>query len=380
MKVTIIGAGIGGLTVAIALQQKGIPIELFEAAPALQPVGAGIILANNAMQVYQKLGLESALQKQGQRIAAVHIADAQINPLSSISLEDFEKQYCTFNTAIHRGQLQQILLEQISPGKLHLGKKLCGLEQIGQEVILQFTDGSQHRAELVIAADGIHSGVRKALFPNSQIRSARQACWRGIAQLPIPSAYQNEVYECWGKGERFGMVPLGKNSVYWFAVKNYQRDLQQEFAHFEVQQLGQNFAPFIREILAATDPQKIYLDDLNDLQLLASWHQGRVCLIGDAAHATTPNMGQGAGQAIEDAWVLSELLAREAGAAEAFAKFELLRKKKVQQIVGTSWTIGKMAHWENSLAVGLRNLLIKLSPSSLGKRQSRAVFELADLS
>lgn len=380
MKVTIIGAGIGGLTTALALQQKGIPVELFEAAPELQPVGAGIILANNAMQVYQKLGLELAIQMHGQRIAALHVADPQIKPLSSVRLGDFEKQYRTFNTAIHRGKLQQILLEQIPPNKLHLGKKLSGIVQKDQEITLAFTDGSQHSASIVIAADGIHSGVRKVLFPNSQVRSARQACWRGVAQLPIPAAYQQEAYECWGKGERFGIVPLGKNTIYWFAVRSYQHHLQQEFANFDIQDLGKNFAPFIRDILAATNPAQVYLDDLNDLQALSSWHLGNICLIGDAAHATTPNMGQGAGQAIEDAWVLSELLAREAEAAQAFEKFELLRKKKVRQIVDMSWTIGQVAHWENSLAIGLRNMLMKFTPEVLGKRQSRMVFELADLS
>ena len=176
MKFTIIGAGIGGLTTAIALQKKGFSVEIFEASPEIKPIGAGIILANNAMQVYQKLGLETAIQMQGQRISKFHLADAQIQPLSSLNLAVFEKKYQTYNIGIHRGKLQRVLLQQIPKEKIFLGKKLTDIHSTPKGIALHFEDGSSHSAKVVIAADGINSVVRKNLFPNSEIRSAHQAC------------------------------------------------------------------------------------------------------------------------------------------------------------------------------------------------------------
>ncbi len=379
MKITIIGAGIGGLTTAIALLKKGFDVEIFEAVSEIKPIGAGIILANNAMQVYQKLGLEKAIQMQAQQISKLTVADANIKALSTLHLQDFEKRYQTANFGIHRGKLQNILLQQIPKEAIFTGKKLADFQKTDQGVSLHFTDGSSHLSEIVIAADGIHSVVRKKLFPQSKIRSARQACWRGIASMTIPERYQHEVFECWGKGERFGIVSIDANTIYWFALRNYKKDLRKEFADFDITQLGENFHPFIQEILAATPKEKIFLDDITDLSRLPSWHHQNICLIGDAAHAMTPNMGQGAGQAIEDAWVLSEMMAKEKTHLLAFEKFEALRRKKVDKIVKMSWLVGKLAHWENSVAVSIRNAMVKMTPDSVGAKQSEAVFELAKL-
>jgi len=375
MKIDIIGGGIGGLTTAIELIQKGFDVKVYEQAATIKEVGAGIVLANNAMQVYKKLGLKSKLEAAGNLISKAQIVDANLKVISGLPLSTFEEKFGVKNVAIHRAVLQKILTDELPEGTIVLDRKLSAITPNETGYTLQFENGTTVESEVLIGADGINSQVRKNIFEYNEIRNSHQVCWRGVADFELPENRQSELNESWGKGGRFGFVQISKGKVYWFAVKHSTGD------KFKLDQLGkyyEHFDPLVSKIINATPTDKIHTADLTDLKPYKNWAKGKACVIGDAAHATTPNMGQGACQSIEDAYTIAECLAKYP-AKEAFLKYQKLRIKKAHQIVNTSWMIGKLAHWQNPIATSLRNNLMRMTPESVNKKQLISVFELAEV-
>jgi 2-polyprenyl-6-methoxyphenol hydroxylase-like FAD-dependent oxidoreductase len=373
MKITIIGAGIGGLTAAIALRRKGFDVEVFESFGTFEPLGSGINLANNAMQVFRQLGLYDTILEKSNPVVGMNILDSKFGLLSRVDLRPFEQQYGVSNVAIHRSELQQILLKNLPSGTVNLGKRLQYIESNGNGVQLVFEDGKKEAASLVIGADGIHSVVRTSLFGRSDLRDAGQLCWRGITDFELPEKYQHELFELWGKGKRFGFVHLGHNKVYWYALRNdtYNIDLKDLFNDFD---------PLVEQLLLSTGKEQILENQIADFRPIASWSRGSICLLGDAAHATTPNLGQGACQAIESAWVFADSMAKfKPDFSKAFSQYEKIRKGKARSVITNSWRIGKMAHWSNNLAITLRNNLLRLTPSSVSQKQSAYLFKVHGL-
>ncbi|MEM9686161.1 MAG: FAD-dependent monooxygenase, partial [Bacteroidota bacterium] len=225
--VNIIGAGIGGLTTAIALQQKGVKVQIFERTNDLKPVGAGIILANNAMQIYEKLGLKAEIESKGNPIHSMNITGPDLKPLSCIDLKPFEQKYGCQNIAIHRGELQQILTEHLEPNSLNLGYELIEVKKEENDTQLKFQNGKIVDSQITLGADGLNSTVRKYVFPKRKIRDAFQICWRGVTDFNLPENLRNELNEAWGMGDRFGLVQLKPNLIYWYALKSCSGELTQ---------------------------------------------------------------------------------------------------------------------------------------------------------
>lgn len=377
MTIDIIGAGIGGLTTAIALQQKGFEVRIFEQAEQIKPVGAGIILANNAMQVFEKLGLRQAIVAQGNPISAMNITKADLSTISAIDLKYFEEKHQVKNIAIHRGILQQILVNQLKDNALQLGYQLSTLTKNEQGFILNFSNGQSTTSTYLLGADGLNSIVRNQLFAENKIRNAAQICWRGVTNFALPQQFQQELNEAWGKGDRFGFVQIADNKTYWYALKSIYKK-STDYSIKELPEYFKNYHPIIKELIRTTPKHQIHTAEILDLYPLKKWYKDKVCLLGDAAHATTPNMGQGACQAIEDAYVLSACMEKY-DLNKAFAEFQKLRMPKARQVVQTSWTLGKVAHWENALAVNIRNQLMKMTPKRINRKQSEKIFQLADV-
>lgn len=370
--VTIIGAGIGGLTTALTLKQRGVKFDLFEAADEIRPVGAGIILANNAMQVFRELGVQSRIEKAGNKISRMKITDARLHTISLVDLTKYEQKYGVHNVAIHRGKLQEILAEEVSYEFIHLSKRLSKIER-ADSFKLTFEDDSVVETRLVIGADGLKSAVRNQLFKENTLRNANQKCWRGICDMELHQNYHGELNEAWGRGKRFGFVKIGDEKVYWYALINSKRIVSDEVNLLE---WFSEFHSDILNIIAATAKEKIVVSDIFDLKPINKWQDKNVCLVGDAAHATTPNMGQGACQAVEDAFTLGRLLNKGFAIEDTFEVYETLRRKKAHVVVNTSWTIGKIAHVENRIGAWWRNVLMKLLPESTGKKQMDMIFNI----
>jgi len=376
MKITIIGAGIGGLTTAIALKQKGFIIEIFEAAPLFKKAGSGINLALNAMQVYQQLGLYDTILEAGNHTNVMNITDEKFDSLSIVDLKKFEEKFNVKSVAIHRATLHQILLDQLTDVPLYLNKKVVKLSQSENEIELDFEDGTSHKTNVLIGADGIHSVIRKEFFDNTIIRKANQICWRGITKIKLPENFQTELNESWGKGKRFGFVAIAKNEFYWYALANYKKNFQEEFQQIDLEEFYSDFHPVIHKIINSTPKEKILTNEMLDLKPIPTWYKKNICLLGDSAHATTPNLGQGACQAIESSLALANCLAKHHSPEKAFKEFQDIRIKKAVNIVNTSWKIGKMAHLENSILINLRNFVLRITPQKIATKQSERIFKI----
>lgn len=372
MKIAIIGGGIGGLTTALALQKNNLDVTIYESAPEIKPVGAGIIMANNAMQIFDKFDIRHKIEKAGHKISTIKITDPQLNTLSKVQLDTFESKYGVCNIAIHRADLQMILAEEIGFENIKLSKRLSKIEQ-KNGCQLTFEDGTIANADAVIGADGIKSVVRHQILNIGKLRSAKQKCWRGVSEFDWTEKYSHQAYEAWGKGRRFGFVRINDQKVYWYAVVNENLVKNPN----NPAELFTEFNPEISRMISETPKEKIFISDITDLEPIYEWQKDRVCLIGDAAHATTPNMGQGACQAIEDAYILGKLFGEGKNMDEVFTEYEKLRMKKAHYIVNTSSIIGKISHYENSLAVWLRNTLLKATPDSVNEKQMEKVFDIS---
>jgi len=373
--IDIIGAGIGGLTLAISLKAKGFTVCIYEKSPVLKHVGAGIILANNAMQIYKELGLSKEIENRGNILNAMHITKEGMDTISQMDLEYFKTLYGVDTVAIHRATLQDILLNALRDVEIHLGYKLTHIEKNSDaHNVLKFSNGTKVTSALVIGADGLYSTVRKYLFPTSSIKDAKQICWRGVTQYELPIKYQDKLYEAWGKTARFGFVKISNTQVYWYALKSFTHSAE-ECCVGDIEQYFSTFHPQIKALLGATPKDTIHTDTIVALNPITQWYKDNICLLGDAAHAMTPNMGQGACQSIEDAYTLAECLSQE-HMQEAFMQYQNIRFKKVSKIAQTSWMIGKLSHVKNSFLIKLRNFMLSMTPTSISRKQSEEIFNL----
>lgn len=373
---TILGGGIAGLTAAIALRRIGIPAQVFEAAPEIKPVGAGLVLAANAIKGYVKLGIAEKIIARGRLLPTFSILDSRGRKIAYADADAIAQKYGLHNFAIHRPELHEALMAELDPAQLHVNKSALRVEQNGDKATLYFQDGTSHETDYLIVADGIHSPIRRQLVPGSTPRYAGYTCWRAVTDNPGLSL--TGATETWGAEGRFGIVPLAGNKIYWFACVNApQNDPAMRAMQPEgLQRIFQKFHDPIPAILRHTPDDSLLWNDIIDLKPIPRFAFGNIVLIGDAAHATTPNMGQGACQAIEDAVILADELAAHDSPAAAFAAFERRRLPRTHYIVNNSWTLGKIAQWSHPLLVSLRNGLFRLIPESANERQLKAVLEV----
>lgn len=372
--ITILGGGIAGLSTAIALKNAGIETMVFEAAAEIKAIGAGLGLGANAIKAFKVLGIAEEVMEAGRFLPSFTLYNQKgkvINRTDSVSVS---KKYGLDNFTIHRADLHALLLSKINPDCIQTKKRVQRIEQNENTIILHFQDGSIHETCFLIAAEGIHSVVRNYVLPDSKPRYAGYTCWRAV--IDNTKLQLNDCSETWGSKGRFGIVPLAGNKIYWFACVNASaNDLVMK--NFTVQDLLDQFAGYhhpIPSILKETKNENLIWADINDIKPINRYAFNNILLIGDAAHATTPNLGQGACQAIEDAVILANEIKRTGDVIIAFKKFEERRLKRTHWIVKTSNRIGKMAQLENRFLITVRNLLLKILPKSVNDRQLHKIY------
>jgi 2-polyprenyl-6-methoxyphenol hydroxylase-like FAD-dependent oxidoreductase len=377
-KYAILGGGIGGLTLAIALQRKNIDVVVYESAPQWKPLGAGVGLAGNAVKAFREIGIEQDVLAVGKVIRNVVIRNKKGKALMSTDSEEVSRRFGVVNNfAIHRADLHHVLISKLKPGTVQLDKSCIDFEQTADGVSIVFKDGTKANADYLIAADGIHSVARKKLLNDVKTRYAGYTCWRGVLD-DLPADFnQDETSETWGRGTRFGIVPLTRDRVYWFACVNAGANdpMMRSLNPMDLLTFFKDFHAPIPELIERS--AKVIWNDIIDIEPLTRFAFGRVVLMGDAAHATTPNLGQGACMAIEDAVVLSNLVDSQADAEEAFRLFEEKRIRRTTKIVNDSWQLGKMAQWENPVMTSLRDLAISLVPKSVADNQFKFIYDVS---
>lgn len=376
MKIAIAGAGIAGLTTAIALNKKGFDVTVYEAAPQLKAVGAGISLSANAIKALEVLGVKNSVVAKGHFLEKLSILNHKGKVLTSTNSAQLKTVFGDDNFAIKRSDLHEVLLSFLKPNQLVLNKKMVDIEQEQSQVKITFEDGTHEQFSGLIAADGIHSVARKKYVGHNKPRYAGYTCWRGLVQHT--GVKLNGASETWGAKGRFGIVPLPDDYIYWFACVNAKEQCER-YKQFSITDLENHFQGYhqpIPTILSQTQKQHVIWNDIIDHEPINQYAYGNVVLIGDAAHATTPNMGQGACMGIEDAVVLADELAKNNHPETAFKQFEKRRLKRTHDIVNKSWQLGKVAQLDNPVLIAVRNLALQLTPKSVNQNQLKKLYEV----
>jgi 2-polyprenyl-6-methoxyphenol hydroxylase-like FAD-dependent oxidoreductase len=360
MKVLIAGAGIGGLALAAALRRAGVEARVFERAPEFRAVGAGISVQTNAILALRSIGIGAEVVAAGAVPQESALLDARGRVLSRLSLAPLYRALGAPLVCLHRARLHDILLRYAGRGRVIGGRQVMGFRQDQRTVALQTEEGEEE-GDLLVGADGMSSGVRAQLLGDQAPRYAGYTSWRAICRgVEVP---RDRVTESWGRGARFGVVPIGDGLVYWYATANAPAGERAEAG--ERAGLRARFADWhepVGDLIEGTSEEQLLRTDISDRPPVSSWSQGRVTLLGDAAHPMTPNLGQGGCQAIEDAVVLARALAEQREVPAALAAYERRRLARANRIVEQSRKVGELGQWQNALGCAARNLMLRLVP------------------
>jgi 2-polyprenyl-6-methoxyphenol hydroxylase-like FAD-dependent oxidoreductase len=338
-RILIAGGGIAGLTLATALCQRGLSAEIVERDAEGTALGAGIAVQPNGMRVLRALGSAAAVEQAGAHLRRWLFRDQRGELLCEIDLEALWNRTGPF-IGIARAELQETLLAGAAVPR-RLGTWVRSLSQDGRRVWVEFGDGATGQYDLVVGADGILSTVRQAALGSAPPVYDGQMVWRSLAALRPP---EPDAIQFWlGDGCFFGLCPAGGARTYGFgnvtgprlhdALEGRRERLRHRFA---------GFAEPVRDYLGALESDaSIHCGPIEWLEL-DHWHTGRVVLIGDAAHASSPMMGQGGSMAMEDAWVLAETLPGDADVEVALDRFVARRRSRVDWVQQGSRAVGEM--------------------------------------
>lgn len=345
-KVLIVGGGIGGLTAATAFRRQGIAVDLVEKNPDHSVYGVGIIQPNNMLRALDAIGLADECVKHGAPYDGWKIYDADGNHIMDApNGSDASPRHPPVNGTT-RPMLQRLLLDAAreAGADLRVGVAIETMTDMGDTVEVTFSDGSRGDYDLVIGSDGLNSDLRRRLFPDAPTPTfTGQAVWRYNLERPTDLKW-GEVY--FGRSTKVGLVPMTPTLMYMFVVTH-----EPDNPRFPPERL----ADLLRERLAdyggligelrekIVDPAGVVYRPMEHMLLPAPWHRGRAIVIGDAAHATTPHLNQGAAMAIEDAVLLAELLGRDAALPALLDEFMHRRFDRAKFVVETS---DQLATWE----------------------------------
>jgi 2-polyprenyl-6-methoxyphenol hydroxylase-like FAD-dependent oxidoreductase len=335
--VLIVGGGIGGLTIAAALHQQGLWVDVVERNPEWHTLGAGLSVQPNGLRVLRQLGLDSAVIDAGCVVGRWLFADQHGEVLCDIDLEGVwgEVGPCV---GIARSRLQEVLVAGARPVPCRLGTSIAAIDERDRQVSVRFTDGSTGDYDLVVGADGIRSTVRDLAFGQLEPTFAGQISWRSIAPIALPGPPSIQFWL--GDGCFFGLCSVGDCHTYGFGYIAHER--QYDPVEGRLVRLRNRFADFgdtVQAYLARLErDEQIHCSTIEWIEQ-DRWHTGRVVLIGDAAHASSPMMGQGGSLAMEDAWVLAELLRTEPTLKRALVGYAKRRVPRVTWVQQQSRTV-----------------------------------------
>lgn len=374
-KFLIIGAGIGGLAVAAALRQQGHAFEIFEAADSMRHGGAGIAIWANALHALRSLGLKDIPPYFKTGYSGVAIRTASGETIMSADAGDLTERYGALSAVLHREHLHDLLWNLAGKPDVQCNKQLVRYEKQKSaghtNVTAVFADGSTAEGNALIGCDGAGSAVRRQMLGNKPPRYSGYTAWRGIAELELKDSTPGE---SWGKGMRFGFFPLHDGRAYWFATRN--APVAHNFGGNMRNQLVEWFGDWhepIADLVRHTPESEILRNDLYDRDPVKNWCDGNVMILGDAAHPTTPNLGQGGCMAIEDAVALGRTMAAESAVAAAFTACNRQRYERTAELVLKARRIGKVGQWSSAPAVALRNFLMRTLGARMQARELDAV-------
>ncbi|WP_405719961.1 FAD-dependent monooxygenase [Streptomyces sp. NBC_00046] len=365
----IVGGGIGGLAAAIGLRLIGWEVTVVERARTLDDAGAGISLHANGMHALDALGVGAAVRAAArpQYTGGTRTPDGRL--LARMDGAALERELGTPIMGIPRAGLHRLLRAALPPESLIIGAEVTSVDRSDASRVRMAADGTRLEADLVVAADGIGSRLRGLLLPGHPGPAySGSTVLRAITETPVDLRTDFEL--TWGAGAEFGHIAFADGRAEWHAVLNSPAGVRHPDPLAEVRRRFGGWHDPIPALLAATRPDAVLHHDVDELAVpLPSYVVGRIALLGDAAHAMTPNLGQGACQALEDAATLAAALSTEATVESALGRYDAERRPRSQSVARAARQAGRMGQQlSRPAAVALRNTALRLAPSRVTVR------------
>lgn len=345
-KALIIGAGTAGMASAITLSRIGIDIDLIDINPNWGALGAGLTITGPTLRALKQLGVYDEVTEQAYVGDGIQVCDPQGNPLRILPTPMLEGSDTAGSGGIMRPTMHSIMHKYVKDAgiQMRLGLTAEVFDQDDTGVTVTFSDGTQGRYDFVLGSDGVLSKTRQLLFPDApKAEYTGQSCWRLF--LKRPASVERRTYFLGGP-VKVGFTPVSKEHMYMFLLERCpQRWQEPEDNYKNLKQLLEGYDGIlaeIRESLTETDNPNINFRPLECFDLPGPWYVGKVLLIGDSAHPTTPQLASGAGMGIEDALVLAEIFEKQANIDAAFAEFMQRREQRCRLVTQSSMQIGRL--------------------------------------
>ncbi|WP_172328323.1 FAD-dependent urate hydroxylase HpxO [Mangrovicoccus sp. HB161399] len=338
MKVIIVGAGIGGLSAGIALRRIGWDVAIYDRVTEVKPVGAAISVWSNGVKCLNYLGLRDEVAAIGGRMDGMAYVDGLAGEvMTQFSFAPLVEEVGQRPYPVSRAELQMMLMRVFGPETLHLGRKVTAVEQQGDTVTATFEDGSTDTADMLIGADGAHSVVRThVLGRRAERRYAGYVNWNGLVPVDAALAPDDQWTVFLGEGKRVSLMPIAGERFYFFfdtpgesgqtiAREDFKATLKAQFA---------GWAEPVQALIDRIDPMATNRVEIHDIDPFHTWVKGRIALLGDSAHNTTPDIGQGGCMALEDAVVLAiALQTNTLGIEDALMRYQGRRTERAADLV-----------------------------------------------
>lgn len=338
MEIIIIGAGMAGLTTGIALKKFGHQVTIYEQAEQILPVGAAISLWSNGVKCLNYLGLTEQVEKLGGKMDNLAYIDGLTGDvMTQFSLYPLIEEVGQRPYPVSRAELQNMLMDEFGREDIHLAKKMISFVEEGERVKIQFADGSEIESDLLVGADGTHS-ITRAYVLGEQVerRYAGYVNWNGLVDVSDDYAAADQWTTFVGEGKRVSLMPVANNRFYFFfdvpLAVGLENDRSQYKALFK--QYFKGWCEPVQKLIDAVDVQKTNRVEIHDIEPFANFYKGRVVIVGDAAHSTTPDIGQGGCQAMEDAIYLARSLQiNTLGLQDSLRRYQNKRNERANELV-----------------------------------------------
>ena len=338
MEITIIGAGMAGLTTGIALKKFGHQVTIYEQAEQILPVGAAISLWSNGVKCLNYLGLTEQVEKLGGKMDNLAYIDGLTGDvMTQFSLYPLIKEVGQRPYPVSRAELQNMLMDEFGREDIHLAKKMISFVEEGERVKIQFADGGEIESDLLVGADGTHS-ITRAYVLGEQVerRYAGYVNWNGLVDVSDDYAAADQWTTFVGEGKRVSLMPVANNRFYFFFDVPLPVGLENDRSQYKAlfKQYFQGWCEPVQKLIDAVDVQKTNRVEIHDIEPFADFYKGRVVIVGDAAHSTTPDIGQGGCQAMEDAIYLARSLQiNTLGLQDSLRRYQNKRNERANELV-----------------------------------------------
>ncbi len=328
LRVLVSGAGIGGLSAGLALKRAGFDVTVYERHPELRTAGAGLNVWPNGVRVLYELGLKEVFDNNANLLEYYRTYSSDGEQIGEEDLVEYRTRYGAPVTGVYRKDLSAMIAQQLGE-QLKFDHEIVGFEEREDEVVVQFANGTTASGDVLIAADGVYSAIRRQMFGDIEFKTDKHVRWRGIFKVEDAGVHPKSEVDVIGEHGHLGWLPIGRGLAYWYAAGDGLETEEQALAYFNSWE-----GSLVPQVLRATDPATIIRNELMDFaEPLTSWTSNRVALLGDAAHPMLPGVAQGANQALVDSAVITQHLLQADSVSEALRGYESERLEHVGRVV-----------------------------------------------